>query len=581
MTMMISFRYRGILALVAVTIGMVLFWMICKSGSAEKSAIVDDVPELIFSRESGFYEDEFDLEILSASGTVYYTTDGSDPTADSILYTGPIRISDASIKDNMYSLRTDLSTAFYEDLLKEAGYASEGYTVPDFPVDKCNVIRAVVCYDDGEYSRIKTASYFVGFDDRVGYDQMNVVSIVTDPKNLFDYKKGIYVTGWRLDHYLEEIRTSSLKVPEQAWWWWKANYQKRGISVEEPADLQFFDTDRNLVLSQKCGIRIHGGASRAYLPKSLNLYAREQYDGNNDFQYPFFGSSAKEVAGKGNYYLSRMTLFNGGNDYSKCKDWIVNTLCRDMDFATMDMKPCVMFLDGEYWGVYWLSEKYDEAYMNVHYGIERDNVVIIKSGMLECGIEEDLEAYNECMEFLKSKDMRIDANYRKATSILDMDNTINYYAVMLYLSRFGDWPGTNVALFRSRSPDTDRYSDCRYRWMLFDVNSLGMVADLDPIELAIGKDPLFANLMRNDEFRNKLLDRILELGNTVFSEENVSYCMEEFHGLMDVPMRVHCRRFYGESGYSGKYSKLVDWVEQFFHQRHQYIEGIIDKYRQY
>ncbi len=408
---------------------------------------------------------------------------------------------------------------------------------------------------------------------------MNVISLVTDPKNLFDYETGIYVTGAAFDEYMDGFRASGLDEPVKKWKKWTSNYSVRGSATEKPADIQFFDSEGNLVLSQRCGIRIHGNISRSFVPKSLNLYARAEY-GNDYFRYPFFCDFSKNETEDDYYYPSRMTLFAGSSDYAECKDWIVNTLCRDMEFATMKMKPCVMFLDGEYWGVYWLTEKYDETYVNTYYGIERDNVVIIKNRQTECGTEQDYEDFFKDLVFLSNEDLTDAENFRKATSILDLDNTIDYYAVMLYISRYRDWSVlNNVALFRSRSPDVDRYSDCRYRWMILDLNSPGMVTDLDSIEKAQENDPLFANLMKNDWFRNQLLDRMLELGKTVFSEENVSCCLEKFHTLMDVPMRYHCKRFYDDD-YNTKYIKRVKKVELFFQTRYQYIVEMAEKYRQ-
>ena len=44
-----------------------------------------------------------------------------------------------------------------------------------------------------------SATYFVDFDQKEGYQGMNIVSIITDPDNLFDYDTGIYVMGRAYD----------------------------------------------------------------------------------------------------------------------------------------------------------------------------------------------------------------------------------------------------------------------------------------------------------------------------------------------------------------------------------------------
>ena len=95
---------------VLLVVGCILLALVMYS-STGKPVIADDVEELNFSAESGFYEDEFDLYIDAVGGTVFYTLDGSTPTCQSNKYTGPIHISDATNNENVYSARTDVSSS--------------------------------------------------------------------------------------------------------------------------------------------------------------------------------------------------------------------------------------------------------------------------------------------------------------------------------------------------------------------------------------------------------------------------------------------------------------------------------------
>ncbi len=144
-----------------------------------------------FSHISGFYTEEFYLEINAPTGDIYYTLDGSEPDRSSFLYTEPINIVDASYNDNVYSARTDLSTAFLEEIDSDA-YANV-YTVPDFLVDKATIVRAVYYDIFGTKSEIITGTYFVDFETKTGYEDYNTISIVTNPDNLFGYDEWIYV----------------------------------------------------------------------------------------------------------------------------------------------------------------------------------------------------------------------------------------------------------------------------------------------------------------------------------------------------------------------------------------------------
>ena len=245
---------------------------------------VRKVKELTFSRESGFYEEEFELEMEAGSGIIYYTLDGSIPDRNSIKYEKPILIKDATENDNIYSMRTDVSTGFDKQEIERISYDYPGYQPPDYKIDKATIVRAVVYNELGRQTEIKTASYFVGFSQKDGYDGMNVLSIVTEPSNLFDYETGIYVKGKTYDDYVKEYRNGDEYYwREEFWTLWMANYRNRGKKWEREASCQFFDENGRLVCEQECGIRIHGGASRGYNPRSLNIYARKEYDGNKYF----------------------------------------------------------------------------------------------------------------------------------------------------------------------------------------------------------------------------------------------------------------------------------------------------------
>ena len=180
---------------------------------------------IIFSKPSGFYDENFTLKIKAPTNEIYYTLDGTEPVRgqdNTYRYKGGIEISDATSRENVHSMRTDVSHSFNEELLAEyaSDYESKNYKVPDYPVDKCTILRAVYYTEEDERSGIETASYFVGFRDRQGYGKVKVVSVVTDPANLFDYEKGIYVTGKTFDDFAASDPFHNGDIWYRHVWWW-------------------------------------------------------------------------------------------------------------------------------------------------------------------------------------------------------------------------------------------------------------------------------------------------------------------------------------------------------------------------
>lgn len=524
---------------------------------------------IVFSQDSGFYEDGFKLYIFAPSDEVYYTLDGSDPDKSSLKYDSPIRIEDASTQVNVYSARNDVTAAFLREDVKK--YCREkniiDYQVPNYPVDKCTIIKAVYYDQNGKISDTEERVYFVGFQDKYGYDNVNVISIVSDPENLFGYESGIYVLGKSFE---DAVQNGMFEDEHQSLYWsfWEANYRNKGIEWERKSHIQVFSIEKELVLSQDVGIRIQGGGSRGFLPKSLNLYARDSY-GENKIQYDFWNTG---------YQPKRMTLSSGGDDYyTKIKDKLVSELAKDTNIVTMKYEPYILFLNGEYWGFYYLTEKYDVNYIEYYYDVDKgeliDDIIMIKNGLVETGVEADwYVSYKEMQDFIINNDMKDDANYEKACEIIDINSFIDYFAVEGYIARCGDWPNGNYALWRSRNVSDKPFEDGKWRWMLFDVNSTAMEIELiehDAISAMRAENELFNSLCENDNFKRAFSNRWIELSNTIFERESVNQKISEYIELMDIPMKNHYQRFFGTT--NEKFYIEINEIREFFNERRPYI----------
>ena len=149
-----------------------------------------------FSNESGFYDNDFLLNLTSSDADIYYTIDGSDPLNSKTvqIYKNHIKIYDRSGEPNFYSeIGDDPESPLFIGPLT-------GYNKPKYLLDKAMIVRAFCKNDEGQ-SKIISHSYFVSSDNLKKYKNITLVSIITNPDNLFDPKKGIYVVG---NNYIEE-----------------------------------------------------------------------------------------------------------------------------------------------------------------------------------------------------------------------------------------------------------------------------------------------------------------------------------------------------------------------------------------
>ena len=528
----------------------------------EDDAVVHPVT---FSAPSGFYDDDFYLTMDAGGNRIYYTLDSSRPTTHSLLYTGPILIQDASAKENYYSTITDVAPYFYPELLKKnnRSIGTKTYQVPKAPIDKATVIRAVSIDETGKRSQEVQLVYYVGFDRKSEYDGMNIMTIVTEPTNLFSYQRGIYVLG---QIFADKVENGLYKGNDVTPSLWTANYRQRGLKWERKAWVSLYDENRDLVYSDWCGIRIQGHACRGLLPKSFNIFTREKYGSAQIDTQSLFGAD---------YTLHSLTLSNGGQDINTLfKDCLVNTLAADLNVMTREYERCVLFLEGEYWGNYWLIPRFKKDYVSQKYGVEADNLIIIKKEQLEDGKDEDIDLYNDMIDRLCNTDMTVNENYEQIGEMLDIQSSIDYFALEIYLIN-QDWPLTNTALWRTRDRGKGLCADGKWRWIAYDFNSPTCMkrdsATMDLIQRTINMSPMFASLMANKDFESALYDRLVSLANDTFAPDKTDAYIEDYKQEMGKAMANHYERFYGDNRTVDDFYAGCDDLKQFFHDRHDYI----------
>lgn len=489
-----------------------------------------------FSFESGFYDSPISLEIACPAypdGKIYYTTDGSTPNENSTLYTGKITLEKRKSDPNVLAAQT--------------GTSAGGDYVPRKNVDKANVIRAAVILPDGTVSEISQGTYFIGMDREKKYGDVPVISLMTDMENLYDYEKGIYILGKTHDDWLaEDSGNRRLEA-----WQHVGNYSNRGREWERPVSFEYITSDGSEGIAQDMGIRIMGAASRNATQKSFRLTAREDY-GLKAVNYELIPDNLRsDKTGNVDKYKS-FVLRNGGNDcdYAKIRDPLFHSLISGRRVETQQFAPCVVYLNGEYWGMYTLVEDYSDNYIENNYGIDNHNVVMVKCGEIEEGEEADIALYDEMYDFITFNDMSVPENYAKACEMIDMGSYIDYCAFNMYIyNEDSIFKGNNWRMWRVRTPDeSSAVSDGKWRMIVYDTDySAGIynggnnythdnISELLSTEIPDEpeeKNPsyMFSSLYKNEEFRRELILTLCDIRNYDFDSEIAINEMMELYNV--------------------------------------------------
>ena len=198
---------------------------------------------------------------------------------------------------------------------------------------------------------------------------------------------------------------------------------------------------------------------------------------------------------------------------------------------------------------------------------------MMKVADLEEGQEGDQELYYDMEREVAYNYMWMPENYERACELIDMEGYIDYYAAQIYIGRNGDWPNANYALWRTKEDEGSVYGDCRWRWMLFDVNSGGLglgVLEDDTLQLVLDMDPIFFSLFQNEDFKSAFAKRILEIGREVYGKERCGTLADEWAELMRQPIADTNRRFYGEWS-EENFERAVEDVTAFAEQRYDRV----------
>lgn len=450
-----------------------------------------------FSLPSGFYDSEQRIRLnATAKGEILYTLDGSMPGRDN----------EAAVAYG--------SGDTGEGILLKCGAQETVYTV-----------RAALMPEDGTEPVVQTAVYVVGSRVKDRYD-LPVLFVSGDPADLLDEETGIF-SG--------------------------ENRSLRGREYEKAVQATLLDEQGNQVFSQECGLRIHGGTSRMKNQPSFRLYARKEYDEKNRFDCLLFEDYNVE-----NAYVTgckSVIVRNSGNDhgYAHLRTELASRICSQAGFPdAAASSPVCVYINGEYFGVYWFVENYDDSYFEKKYG-EYDGEMVVMEGVVSyLQPEEDddeitlqlKEEYNDFHEYIAFADMNDDANWQALNAAIDVENFVYYMAIENYLAN-ADVLVNNFKTYRYYSPEGEYQEgtvfDGRYRFLLYDLDqTLGWVSmdksspdthvlsTANRMEYDIFYNALFANIMERPEGRELYIRYYLSLLNFWFSER-ASTTLYEMH----------------------------------------------------
>jgi hypothetical protein len=286
--------------------------------------------------------------------------------------------------------------------------------------------------------------------------------------------------------------------------------------IEVPVHMEFYETDGLLALSFDAGFKIFGGYSRSDPQKSFAFHLRKEY-GTDEINYPLFDGN--EVTS-----FKHLLLRTSGQDtyMTMIRDAFIHKVVKDViDIDVMDSRPCVVYINGEYWGLYNIREKVNEDYLASHHGVDPHQVdILVWNGFAMAGSN---ETYMALVEYVATHDMRNQEYYEYVTSQIDIDNLVDYLIIESY---FGNTDSGNIKYWRDQNGG-------KWRWILYDMdwalfmetykwNNIAQI--FNPHGMGVNDwidTTLHVNLMKNDHFKEEFIKRYALYINTYFNPERL------------------------------------------------------------
>lgn len=448
----------------------------------------------------------------------------------------PVATAQGAYETNIQVTLSGKGNIYYTLDCTEPTVDSALYTGP-ISLTKTTVIR-VMSVETGKLpSPITDLTYVVNEGHK-----LPVVSLVTTPDNLWDYETGIYVEG-------PNAGAASPHFGANYWQNW-----------EKTATVSLFEKD-GTGFSEPCGISIFGAYSRALPMKAFDVAFRDRY-GAGSLNYPLFGEEGL------NSYENFILRCSGQDaQVSHMRDVLMTSLVSDQTtVAVQKYRPVALYLNGEFWGVYYIREKANENYVAGNYDADPEDVSLTEfNGNTE---------YKKLVDYAHTHDLSQQEHYDYVCSQMDVDNYIDFMVAQMYIANTDI---DNIKFFKT--------PDLKWTWLFYDTDLAFSSSSYDTVKdythpsgTGGGRalsTKLINALLKNPQFKDKFIRRFAWQMNNIWTVENVTARVNELEALIAEDMKRDCEKW--GRGYTS-WQGSVDFLRRFPEVRNQKLPPFVQSY---
>ncbi len=307
---------------------------------------------------------------------------------------------------------------------------------------------------------------------------------------------------------------------------------------EKAAYVEYFDSTKQMIFSQRAGIQMDGGwgGSRTNPQRSFRVEVADGVLGENPVNYPVIPDRPDRTT------YSKFYLRNGSNQYlalpykDACQ---VTSMCSKANSYYSAYRPVTVYINGSYFGLYELREKFDTEYFETLEGADPDEVTILSQSAWYGGVlravEGSVDPFFMSWNTFNTLDPADPGFWEQADNLFDLTYYTDYIIGESWMGNT-DWPWNNIKIYRS---DVTNY---RWRYCIVD-QELAMLpngwtdCNFDHIGYLLGQDPgspyvcVFLKGIQNERFRNYFINRFADLMNTNYSADRLTSIENTMYSL--------------------------------------------------
>ena len=348
--------------------------------------------------------------------------------------------------------------------------------------------------------------------------------------------------------------------------------------------LEYFNVDMEREATSYGSLNRHGQDSWVLDHRSLDWISRDEMGYSKAVDAPLFSYSDRDEYQKFMFRNSGDDNYPAIDDFAHegsthVRDEYVHTLSQlagmELDFRAVER--VILFLNGEYWGVYGMRERpVDHDYTDEYYDQGKYDIQYLSTWNnteIEYGGQKAQDDWENLRDFILDNDMSVPENYTIAEDSINMVSLIDYMLMNLNVVA-SDWLNYNTGWWRGLDPDGKHKKWGYILWDLdatFDyyINYSGVpnispnAAPCDLEDIAdfmdsffgggggenndVGKhEKIFLKLLEeNPDFKQLYYGRYADLMNTVFTCDNMLTVLDSMIAVIEPEMPKQIARWGG------------------------------------